>query len=215
MATRKYELKQRAERQAETRQRIVEAIVALHREVGPARTTISAIAERAGVERLTVYRHFADETAMFQACSAHFTSEVAPPAPAAWSHVADPAARLRAALVAFYDYYRRAEDMLAHVQRDAPQLPALAAVVAPWDAFVGAVRDGLLDGWAAPGAGPARARLSAAVAHALRFDTWRSLARAEGLDDAEAADLMVTLAHGAAGTSAARPARRRRVPAPR
>jgi AcrR family transcriptional regulator len=207
MATRKYELKQRAERQAETRQRIVAAVVALHREVGPARTTISAIAERAGVERLTVYRHLPDETAMFQACSARFAGEVAPPDPAVWREVAEPPARLRAALLAFYDYYRRAEDMLAHVQRDAPQLPALAAVVAPWDAFVGAVRDGLLDGWAVPTPGPARARLAAAIAHALRFDTWRSLARAEGLDDAGAADLMVALAHGAAGPPPADDAR--------
>jgi hypothetical protein len=79
--------------------------------------------------------------------------------------------------------------------------------VAPWDAFVGAVRDGVLEGWAVPSAGPARARLAAAVAHALRFDTWRSLARAEGLDDADAADLMVTLAHAAAGPSAADDAR--------
>ena len=196
MKTRKYELKQRAERQAETRRRIVEAIVALHQEVGPARTTISAIAERAGVERLTVYRHFADETAMFEACSAHFTAEVPPPDPAVWNGVQDPAERLRAALLAFYAYYRRAEAMLTHVARDAPQLPALAAVLTPWEAFVGAVRDGLLEGWAAPG--PARARLAAAVAHALRFETWRSLARVEALGDAEAADLMVTLAQAAA-----------------
>ena len=82
MATRRYQQRRRAEQQGETRQRIVEAMVALHREVGPARTTISAIAERAGVERLTVYRHFADEAAMFQACSAHFATEVAPPDPA-------------------------------------------------------------------------------------------------------------------------------------
>src|SRR5687768_14578310 len=106
---RKYELRQRAERQAETRQRIVEAMVALHGEGGPARTTISAMAERAGVERLTVYRRFADETAMFQACSAHFATEVAPPDPAAWAGVAEPAERLRAALLAFYGYFRRGE----------------------------------------------------------------------------------------------------------
>jgi AcrR family transcriptional regulator len=196
MATRKYEQKRRAEQQAETRQRIVEAMVALHGEVGPARTTISAVAERAGVERLTVYRHFADETAMFQACSAHFATEVAPPDPADWAAVADPAERLRAALLAFYHYYRRAEDVLAHVHRDAPQLPALAAVMAPWEAFLDVVRDGLLAGWAAPG--PARARLAAAVAHALRFGTWRSLVREEALGDVEAADLMVTLAQAAA-----------------
>lgn len=195
--TRKYELRQRAERKAETRLRIVEAIVALHREVGPARTTISAIAERAGVERLTVYRHFADEAAMFQACSAHFRAEVTPPDPAGWTGVADPAERLRAALLAFYGYYRRGEDMLAHVHRDAPQLPALAAILAPWEAFVDAVRSGLLEGWVAPG--PARVRLAAVVAHALRFETWQSLARAEALGDAAAADLMVTLAQAAAG----------------
>ena len=198
MTTRQYQQKRRAEQQAETRRRIVEAMVALHAEVGPARTTISAIAERAGVERLTVYRHFTDEAAMFQACSAHFATEVAPPAPAEWAAVAEPAERLRAALLAFYGYYRRGEKMLTHVHRDTQELPTLAAIMAPWDAFVGEVRDGLVEGWAASGS--ARARLAAAVAHALRFETWRSLARVEGLDDPEAADLMVDLARVAAGS---------------
>jgi AcrR family transcriptional regulator len=195
MATRKYQQKRRAEQQAETRQRIVEAIVALHREVGPARTTISSIAERAGVERLTVYRHFADETAIFEACTAHFATEVEWPDSAGWAGLAEPAERLRAALLAFYDYYRRAEDMLVHAHRDAPQLPALAAVLSPWEEFVGRVRGGLLEGWEA--AGPARARLAAAIGHALRFDTWRSLARTEELEDGAAADLMVDLARAA------------------
>lgn len=196
MATRKYEKKRRAEQQAETRQRIIEAMVALHREVGPARTTVSAIAERAGVERLTVYRHFANESAMLQACSAHFATEVSQPDPADWSDVADPVERLRAALLAFYGYYRRGEDMLTHVHRDTSQLPTLAAVMRPWDVFVDGVRDSLLVGWAA--SRTARRRLTAAVAHALRFETWRSLARVEGLGDAEAADLMVLLAQSAA-----------------
>lgn len=195
MTARKYQQTRRAEHQAETRRRIVEALVALHQEVGPARTTISAVAERAGVERLTVYRHFADEAAMFEACSAHFTAQVGLPDPTEWTGVAEPAGRLRAALLAFYAYFRRAEDMLGHVYRDAPQLPALAAVLAPWEAFVGEVRDGLLDGWGARR--PARGRLAAAVAHALRFETWRSLVRVEGLADEEAADLMVRLAQAA------------------
>lgn len=199
MATRTYRQTRRAERQTETRQRIVEAMVALHREVGPARTTISAIAERAGVERLTVYRHFSDETAMFQACSAHFAGEVAPPDPAAWARIEEPAERLRAALLAFYGYYRCGEDMLAHVHRDLPQLPALAAVMAPWEAFLESVRDRLLDGWDAPPA--ARGRLAAAVAHALRFETWRSLAREQALGDAGASDLMVTFAKAAASAA--------------
>jgi AcrR family transcriptional regulator len=194
---RKYEQKRRAEQQAETRRRIVEALVALHREVGPARTTISAVAERAGVERLTVYRHFSDETEMFQACSAHFASTVGTPDPATWSEEPDPARRLRAALLAFYGYYRRGEDMLEKVHRDVPQLPALAAVLAPWDAFVAAVRDEIVAAWDAPDGSPERARLSAAVAHALRFETWRSLAVAESLGDEEVAELMVAFAQAA------------------
>jgi AcrR family transcriptional regulator len=198
MATRKYQQKRRAERQGETRRRIVEAMVALHREVGPARTTISAIAERAGVERLTVYRHFASETEMYEACSAHFTAEVGAPDPAAWADADEPSERLRAALRSFYAYYRRAEDMLVQVQRDAPLLPALAPVLAPWEAFVGTVRDGLLERWATSAS--ARPRLAAAIAHALRFETWRSLTRVEALDDAEAADLMVALARSCAAT---------------
>jgi AcrR family transcriptional regulator len=199
MATRRYQQKRRAEQQAETRQRIVEAMVALHREVGPARTTISAIAERAGVERLTVYRHFPDKRSMFQACTTHYATEVPGPDPAAWTDIAEPAERLRATLLAFYDYYRRAEDVLTHAVRDVPQLPALAAVLSPWAEFVADVREGLLRGWEP--AGPARAQLAAAVGHALRFETWRSLARAEGLEDGEAADLMVDLTRAAAASS--------------
>jgi AcrR family transcriptional regulator len=196
MATRRYQQKRRAEQQAETRRRIVEAMVELHREVGPARTTISAIAERAGVERLTVYRHFPDERSMFEACTSHYATQEPGPDPAAWTGIDDPAERLGAALLSFYDYYRRSEDVLAHAVRDLPQLPALAAVLSPWDEFVTRLREELLEGWKARGVN--RARLSAVIAHALRFETWRSLARAESLGDAEAADLMVALARSAA-----------------
>lgn len=201
MKTRKYEMKQRAERQADTRQRIVEAVVALHREVGPARTTISAIAERAGVERLTVYRHFANDSEIYAACSAHFDTEVPPPDPSTWVDIADPAECLRAALLAFYDYYGRGEDMLAHIARDAPRLPLLVAASAPSRAFVAAVRDALLAKWDVTRS--ERARLAASLAHALRFETWHSLARAESLGDGDAADLMVTLARAAATSRAA------------
>ena len=196
MATRKYEKKRRAEQESETRRRIVEAVFALHGEIGPARTTIKAIAQRAGVERLTVYRHFADEGAIFAACDAHFRSETPPPDPAAWADIVDPAERLRAALVAFYGFYRRGENMIANAERDAVGLPALAVVMAPRDAMLAGVREDLLAAWAV--GDRARTRLAAAIAHALRFDTWRSLARLEGLEDAEAAELMVDLARAAA-----------------
>ena len=198
MATRKYEKKRRAEQESETRARIVEAVYALHGEIGPARTTIKAIAERAGVERLTVYRHFADEGAIFAACDAHFRSETPPPDPAAWADIVDPAERLRAALVAFYGFYRRGENMIANAERDAVGLPALAVLMAPRDAILAAVREDLLAAWAV--GDRARTRLAAAIAHALRFDTWRSLARVEGLEDAEAAELMVDLARAAAAS---------------
>jgi AcrR family transcriptional regulator len=164
--------------------------------VGPARTTISAIAERAGVERLTVYRHFPDDTAMFEACTAHYATQVPAPDPTTWADIREPAQRLRTALLAFYDYYRRSEDVLTHAARDVPQLPALAAVLSPWEDFVARLREDLMEGWET--GGPAGTRRAAAIAHALRFETWRSLARAEGLEDAEAADLMVTLAEAAA-----------------
>ena len=198
MATRKYEKKRRAEQESETRRRIVEAVFALHGEIGPARTTIKAIAQRAGVERLTVYRHFADEGAIFAACDAHFRSETPPPDPAAWADIVDPAERLRAALVAFYGFYRRGENMIANAERDAVGLPALAVLMAPRDAMLAALREDLLAAWAV--GDRARTKLAAAIAHALRFDTWRSLARVEGLEDAEAADLMVDLARAAAAS---------------
>src|SRR4051812_19688489 len=148
MATRKYTKRRRAEQESETRQRIVEAVYALHGEIGPARTTIKAIAERAGVERLTVYRHFGDEGEIFAACGAHLQAKIPPPDPAAWADVAEPAERLRAALLAFYSYYRRAEAHLTKAQRDAAGLPALASVLAPFDRFLEAVRDDLYGRWA-------------------------------------------------------------------
>src|SRR2546423_4242678 len=103
---RKYELKQRADSVSETRQRIVEATVELHTELGPARTTISAIAERAGVQRLTVYRHFPDERALFEACSGHWAAENPAPDPATWAAVDDPEERRRIALIEIYAFYR-------------------------------------------------------------------------------------------------------------
>src|SRR3954467_8702546 len=116
---RTYVQQRRAEQQSATRRRIVEAVAALHGEIGPARTTISAIAARAGVERLTVYRHFADDAALFAACGRRFTALHPPPDPDAWGDIADPVARLREALGALYAFYRDGEAMLANVARDA------------------------------------------------------------------------------------------------
>ena len=123
---RRYELKERARSQEATRRRIVEATVELHREVGPARTTIAEIARRAGVGRVTVYNHFPDEAALLGACSAQFVTDNPPPDPGAWAAIEDPARRLREALPELYGYYRANEAMLANVTRDAALVPALA-----------------------------------------------------------------------------------------
>src|SRR3954462_11550528 len=95
---RKYELKARAEAQEETRRRITEVTVQLHQEVGPAKTTISEIAKRAGVQRLTVYNNFPDEASLLGACSAHYSGEHPPPDPGTWQSIRDPVRRARTAL---------------------------------------------------------------------------------------------------------------------
>lgn len=186
--TRTYELKQRARSKAETRLRIVEATVGLHDEVGPARTTISAIAERAGVERLTVYRHFPDERSLFQACSSHWAAENPLPDVSAWAAIDDPTERLRTALRDIYAFFRTTEPMTANLLRDLPDSPALREVAEPFLQYWGAVRVVLDRGWKARGR--RRTLVRASIGHAIEFETWRSLVRGEGLDDAEAAELM-------------------------
>jgi AcrR family transcriptional regulator len=189
---RKYELKQRADSLAATRERIVEATVELHDSVGPARTTISAIAERAGVQRLTVYRHFPDERSLFEACSGHWLAHNPAPDPSTWAALDDPEERLRIALVEIYAFYRATERMTGNLLRDFPDSPVLQEVAAPFLAYWETVRDVLDRGWMTRG--HKRALLRAAIGHAVEFETWRSLARREGLDDAVAADAMVSLA---------------------
>jgi len=192
--TRKYELKQRAESQAETRQRIVEATVELHRTLGPARTTISSIAELAGVQRLTVYRHFPDDYAMFRACSGHWAALHPHPDVSRWQAVDDPAERLRVALREIYGYFRATEGMSANIRRDLPEMPAMQEAAAPVAAYWGTVRSVLESGWNVRGS--RRRNLRAVVGHAVEFETWRSLVRGQGLDDDDAAELMVRLARG-------------------
>jgi AcrR family transcriptional regulator len=188
---RTYQLKRRAERQDETRRRIAEATVALHAEIGPAATTISAIAERAGVERLTVYRHFPDEGELFRACQQSFL--VAHPYPdlGVWGGIPDPAKRLRRALGDLYNRYRETEAMTANILRDAPGIPALAATLKDMPAYFLAARELLANPYAVPPGG--RELLLATIGHALDFETWRSLVRRQGLTSEQAVDLMAHL----------------------
>lgn len=187
MSRRQYTQKRRAAKQAETRARIVQAIMELHEEVGPRATTVSGIAERAGVERLTVYRHFPNEASLFQACSARFLELNPPPDPAAWQNLVAPGAYTRALLTSLYGYYRRTERMFTQVYRDADDIPALKATVDAFEAYLDGLRDHLLSRWAAAGSGDAALR--AATGHALAFSTWSSL-NAQKLDDPQMAELI-------------------------
>ncbi len=186
---RKYELKRRAEKQEETRRRITKAAVELHETVGPAHASISAIAERAGVQRLTVYRHFPDERALFAACTGHYLSNNPPPDPEPWAGISDPEARLRAALAEVYGYYRRNEPMMSNSVRDAPSKPVIFEVLAPLFERWERMRSVLSAGWGTRGG--RHELLLAAVGHALDFATWRSLVRGQGLDDERAVEIMV------------------------
>ncbi len=188
---RKYEQRRRAERQEETRRRITEATAALHQEIGPAQTTISAIAERAGVERLTVYRHFPNESDLIHACQQHFRSQHPLPDPVTWANIEDPASRFRIALTAFYAYYRETETMTANILRDAPLVPTLRDALTGRAAFFAATHAQLVMGWNV--GDEVREMLVAAIGHALDFDTWRSLVRRQYLTNDQAVEVMVHL----------------------
>jgi AcrR family transcriptional regulator len=195
---RAYRMRHRAELQEQTRLRITEAAMELHGTLGPARTSVTAVAERAGVERATVYRHFPDERALFMACSGHWRAANPAPDPAAWAAVADPDVRLRRGLAELYAYYGRTERMLANLLRDEGTVPMVAELMAGgFRARIGALRDVLLPGRTERGR--ARRDVRAALGHAVAFTTWSSLVRGEGLDDARAVRLMCGLV-AAAGT---------------
>jgi AcrR family transcriptional regulator len=188
--TRKYELKKRAERQEETRQRIVEAAIRLHRTKGPARTTFSDIAALAGVQRHTLYRYFPDERAMGLACSGHHFELNPPPDPAVWEGIADPAERLRVGLEALYAWYERNDDMFSCVLRDAEVDPVTRELfelrsTEPMGRVAGVLSRGV----------DRSKRAQAAFALALDFHAWRRLAQS-GLDPAEAAELMTAAVLG-------------------
>lgn len=174
----------RAASEEATRERIVLAMVALHEELGPSRTTVSAIADRAGVERLTVYRHFPDEHSMLSACSSHWNAMNPLPAIARASD--DPLADFRRTVLSVYDWYRKNAAMLTQIRADAQQMPVLAEIIAPYDDHLDELAAELDGRW------PRRsARRAQTIRHALDFSTWRSLDRITG-NDRRAAALAVS-----------------------
>jgi AcrR family transcriptional regulator len=162
---RPYRKKRRAELEAQTQLRITESAVALHGTLGPSRTSMSAIAEHAGVRRSTLYRHFPDETAVFAACSAHWREANPAPDLGAWAAIEDPDRRVRSALEELYAYYRRTEGMMVNLYRDAELMPTVARSFSRFADYL-------------------------ATGHAIAIATWRSLVREQGMDDPAAAELM-------------------------
>jgi AcrR family transcriptional regulator len=193
---RKYEKKARAEAEAQTRRRITESAVELHGTLGPARTTMSAVAEHAGVRRSTLYRHFPDERTLFGACSTHWAEENPPPDVAAWAAIKDPAARLDAALSGLYAYYRRTEGMMDKLLRDEATVAVVNELMGAYRAMLDQAVEILMKGRGLRGNAARRTR--AAIGHALAFRTWQDLTGVQRLDDDQAAELMAGLVGGTA-----------------
>jgi AcrR family transcriptional regulator len=201
----KYELKKRAERQEETRLRIARATLELHEILGPALTTRSAIAERAGVTRPTVYSHFPDELSLGKACSSLEMSDNPLPDPGPWQQIADPERRMRVALGELYAYFRRRERLWTNILRD-QEMPlthddpkaqeADAEIMEPIFVHWERMKETLATGWGESEESPRF--LLGAIGLALEFQTWRAMARTQGLSDEQAIELMVGMVRCAA-----------------
>jgi AcrR family transcriptional regulator len=194
---RPYRKRKRAEKEEETRLRITEAVVELHRTVGPARTTVTEVAELARVSRMTVYNHFPTEAELIQACSSHWLQRHPFPDPARWSGIADPAERLRAAITDFYGWYGAHEDMMANIFRDTPMVEALGSFMdAHWWPMLEGVVDLLVPGWTFEAGRELEFR--AVVRLLLTFPTWRAF-RDSGIEAERAAGVAVRMVRGGLG----------------
>jgi AcrR family transcriptional regulator len=191
ISPRPYRMRRRAEQQDQTRRRITESAVELHGTLGPARTSMSAVAARAGVRRSTLYRHFPDETALFEACNAHWSAANPPPELAAWAAVGDPDERLRVALGELHAYYRQTEAMLDNLFRDESIVAPVAEHFSAFRAYLAEAQETLMAGRRLRGAAAGRTR--GALGHAVAFSAWKSLVREQGMGDADAVELLRAL----------------------
>jgi AcrR family transcriptional regulator len=189
--TRRYELKRRAERQDATRRSIVDATIELHQTIGAAQTTVSEIAKRAGVGRVTVYRHFPDEETLFYACSGHYFSQHPFPDIERWRRISDPRGRLRDGLRETYVWHEENRQMIAMALAEARELPMMARYHDFWDSAA----EVLAAAWRLRGR--RRSTLKAAIALALSFDTHRTLTCEQHLTEGQSIELMVHLVESA------------------
>jgi AcrR family transcriptional regulator len=184
---RAYKLKRRAEHQEQTRQRIVDATIELHQTIGAAQTTISEIAKRAGVGRVTVYRHFPNEESLFYACSGHYFPQHPFPDIARWRQIPDPVERLKTGLRESYAWHEENAQMISMALAEARDLPMMA----PYHTYWNDAADALTAAWHARR--QRRKDLKAAIALALSFDTHRTLTHEQQLTTEQAITLTTRL----------------------
>jgi AcrR family transcriptional regulator len=196
-SSRTYRMTRRRQQLDAMSQRIAEAAFELHATVGPAQTSISAVAERAGVQRHTVYHHFPDMTSLMRACTEHGMQVTRIPEAAPWRAIEDPTIRLRHSLRELYAYYRANARLLGNIIRDLPLMPGVGGSEAFVDRM-GELFGALADGW--PGDAATQRLRMVTIGHAMAYETWRSLTD-KGLSDAEAVDLMVGLVANVGGAS--------------
>jgi AcrR family transcriptional regulator len=203
VSKRKYELKKRAAEMAETHRRITEAAIALHETVGPSRTTLTAVAEQAGVERRTLYRHFPTEADLFAACSTHYFAANPWPDLGSWRAIRDPRRRLERTLDELYAYYERTAPMFGNVLRDAEVVDVARDAVAPLHEYLEAAA-GVLAA-RRPARGRKRQLLDGALRHALAFSTWHTLT-SNGMERSDAVRLVTALVDAVDASPRGRPA---------
>lgn len=185
--SRSYQLDRRAETQRETRRRIIEAAIELHQERGPAFTSVTDLAKRAGVGRVTVYRHFPSEALLLQACSGLYAiRHPLPPLPPTRPGNT-PTDRLRAALTGVYAYHADTEPMMARVLPQVGDQP----VMRPYHEHFAAMADSLTAAFRARGR--RRTTLHAAITLALSFHTWRLLVRDQQLSNVQAINVVLRM----------------------
>ena len=189
-------MSRRAESQRQTRRRITESAVELHGTLGPSKTSMSAVAAHAGVRRSTLYRHFPDEDALFDACTAHWAASNPLPDLEAWLAVDEPDRRLPGALSELYAFYARTEGMLDNLFRDEVTVPMVAERFTAFRGYFASAQEALMAGRDLRGS--AKRRTRAALGHAIAFSTWKSLVREQGLNDREVVELMCAMVDAAA-----------------
>ncbi|HMB94388.1 MAG TPA: TetR/AcrR family transcriptional regulator [Rhodothermales bacterium] len=182
----RYRKRKRAIQEQKTRQLITKALVELHRTVGPASTTVTEVAERAGVSRMTVYNHFPTSAEQFDACSTHWFAQNPVPDLDAWAAVSDPSERLRLGLTELYSWYCGTQDMMENVLRDAAIVPEVGEILdARWSTYIDRMVDVLGEGWSGEVDSEDR---RAALRLVVDFRTWQVLVDS-GLDGIRAAGL--------------------------